>query len=160
MKTIIGSGILGLPYVLSQFGCIPGIVILILFCLETHYSCYLLLRCKNLSGHSNYCTIAANCLCSASKYFINIIFILNGFGVCIIELVIFGTSASLILEQALELTPAWYTAPSFLIICMSGIILPFCYIHSLERLKFVSLIAIASITFFSIMTIYNFAVEY
>ena len=161
MKTIIGSGILGLPYVLSQFGCVFGVIILIIFGIETQFSCYLLLRCKNLSHHSNYCTIGPKCIGKHSKYIINLIFILNNLGVCIIELVIFATSANLILTKAFNIdSNDWYTDTRFLIVCMLAIVLPFCYISSLERLKFVSLFAIASITFFSFMTVYNFANSY
>lgn len=58
MKTVIGVGVLGLPYAVSEIGLVLSAIIFTATMLLTQYSSMLLLKVKNLSHHSNYSTIA------------------------------------------------------------------------------------------------------
>lgn len=57
MKTIIGVGILSLPFVFSTMGIIPTILFYFLAGMLARFTSILLLKSKNLSGHSNYSSI-------------------------------------------------------------------------------------------------------
>ena len=83
MKTVIGVGILGLPFVFSQLGWGLGLIIFIITAVLNQYTCYLLLKCKNMAYRSNYSTIGY--YITNSKIFLgllNFIVVFNNFGVC------------------------------------------------------------------------------
>ena len=50
----------------------------------------------------------------------------------------------------------WYTSEAFTIVVLAILIFPLLIVKSIEKLKFVSLTAILSITVFTILVIYNF----
>lgn len=57
VKTVIGSGILALPYTMDQMGFIFGSALFIIAGLMVYFGSFLLLKVKNLSHHSNFSTI-------------------------------------------------------------------------------------------------------
>jgi amino acid permease len=57
MKTVIGVGIISLPYTLSKFGYVFGAIVFAIVGLLSQMSSILLLNSKNLSKKSNYSTI-------------------------------------------------------------------------------------------------------
>lgn len=57
MKTVIGVGILSLPFVFSTLGIIPTLLFFILTAILMQFTSSLLLKSKNMSGHSNYSSI-------------------------------------------------------------------------------------------------------
>lgn len=83
MKTVIGVGIISLPYTLSRFGYIFGILIFILVGILSQMSSLLLIKAKNLSRRSNYPTILYHIYpTSMSKAFGNMTIILANVGMC------------------------------------------------------------------------------
>ena len=57
VKTIIGSSILIVPYTISQLGYLFGTIVFLSALAINQFGTLLLLKAKNLSGHSNYATI-------------------------------------------------------------------------------------------------------
>ena len=57
VKTVIGSGILTIPFTMSKMGYVFGIIIFIIAGLMSQYGAVMLLKAKNLSHHSNLSTI-------------------------------------------------------------------------------------------------------
>jgi amino acid permease len=83
IKSIIGAGIISLPYTMSRLGYLFTIVIFIIFGTLNQICCSLLLRAKNLSGHSNYSTIMGYIWGgNLSKFFGSLIIFLDNFGTC------------------------------------------------------------------------------
>ena len=64
----MGLGILGLPNVFSKFGLVPTLLLFLTAYIFSIKSSYLLIKAKNLSRRSNYCTIAKDSLGEWSKY--------------------------------------------------------------------------------------------
>lgn len=54
VNTVVGSGIIGLPYGLNQAGLFLGVFELILFAILTDYSISLLVQAGMKSGHAGY----------------------------------------------------------------------------------------------------------
>jgi len=57
VKTVIGAGILSLPYVLKSMGVVLALVMFGLCFALTNFTGRILLNAKNLSAHSNYTSI-------------------------------------------------------------------------------------------------------
>lgn len=84
IKTVIGSGILGLPYTVSKCGWVFALIVFAIATIVTQLGSVLLLKAKNLSGHSNYSTIFYHIYQSRlSKGLGSILIFLNNLGICI-----------------------------------------------------------------------------
>lgn len=103
MKSVVGSGILGLPYVISNFGPIIGSFLFLCIYFITQYTCLLLLKAKNLSGHSNYTTIARVKLGAKAKIIMSVTVILSNVGVCMAEMIVFGDTFRNIVKIKIKL---------------------------------------------------------
>ena len=57
MKTVIGSGIITMPYTIDKMGWVFGTILFIAAGSVNQFTSVLLIRSKNLCGHSNYSTI-------------------------------------------------------------------------------------------------------
>ena len=156
INTIIGAGILNLPYVISQFGILVGSLIIILTYILTNLSCLLLLKSKNLCGHSKYNTIGVTCFGLIGENIIKLIIIINNLGLCIVYLVIFGNVSNKLIAAAGGDTSVFYFQQGFLIMIVAFIIFPFVFTKSMNSLKSLSFMAVTSIVIFCIITIYNF----
>ena len=83
VKTVIGSGILAIPYTMAKMGYVFGIIIFILAGSVAQYGSVLLLKAKNLSHHSNLSTIFYEIWRSKiAKSIGSIVIFLNNIGVC------------------------------------------------------------------------------
>ena len=123
MKTVIGAGILALPFTISRLGYLFGMLMFFIVILISQYSCEMLILSKNLSRHSNYSTIGyyiwrtkfSLLICSIAIVLINL-------GVCIVELTILKGALRKILVSYItneEVINAFYTSPQFIVIVMA-----------------------------------------
>jgi amino acid permease len=156
VNTIIGAGILDLPYVISQFGILIGSLIIILSWFLTYISCVLLLKAKNLSRHSKFSSIGVYIFKSSGEKIIKGVIIVNNFGLCIVYLIIFGQVTNKLAIAAGANNEHFYFQQWFLIIVVSMIMLPFIFTKSMNSLKSLSFLAVSGICIFSVITIYNF----
>ncbi|CAD8074562.1 unnamed protein product [Paramecium sonneborni] len=160
MKSMVGVGILGVPYVTSNFGGIlTTLILIIIFCIGI-LSSILLLKCKNLSRRSNISTIGF--FVFKHKWIvivINLIIISSNLGVCLSELIIFGDTCSNLVNyfsgQNSTEQPIYLSRP-LLIIIASVVLFPFLIVKQIEKLKFVSLFALLSIGMFTCSVVYNY----
>ena len=57
VKTVIGSGIIAMPYTINKMGWVFGTILFVAAGMANQFTSVLLIKAKNLSGHSNYSTI-------------------------------------------------------------------------------------------------------
>ena len=160
MNTIIGAGILALPFVIMNFGIVFGSLIIIFVYLLTIYSCKLLIDSKNASNQvADYGLLGRLSLGKKGEIFLKLLILFNNFGVSVSYCIIFGSSLNKILIQALggaQNQTSFFLARQFYQILGGLLILPFAFAKSTEKLKFASFLTILSVLIFSILTIYNF----
>ena len=77
INTVVGAGIIAMPYTVSVMGWVFSIIICILVGIVNNYTIMILLKAKNLSKHSTYNSISYHI--SRSKYLIFIISFVNMF---------------------------------------------------------------------------------
>ena len=83
MKTVIGGGILALPFTVSRFGYVLSLVVFLLILAANQFTCRLLLKSKNLCKHSNYTSISFHLF--KNRIFqglISICILINNLGIC------------------------------------------------------------------------------
>jgi len=54
VNTIVGSGIIGLPFAIQEAGLFLGLIELVLFAVMTHYSVHILVKCGKAIGCDDY----------------------------------------------------------------------------------------------------------
>lgn len=100
MKTIIGTGILSLPYTVSRLGYILTPILFIIMILVAQFSSILLLKAKNLSKHSNYASIMYHIFRKRTLQALSSLLIVFGnTGVCIAELTLFKSALKKIIDS-------------------------------------------------------------
>ena len=83
VKTVIGSGILAIPFTMAKMGYVFGTIIFLLAGTVAQFGSILLLKAKNLSRHSNLSTIFYEVWKSKiAKGVGSIVIFLNNIGVC------------------------------------------------------------------------------
>jgi len=82
-KTVIGSAILSIPYVVKEMGYLLTIIIFLVAMTLNQFGTILLLKAKNLSKHSNFATIFYEIWPSRmAKGLGSILIFLNNIGIC------------------------------------------------------------------------------
>ena len=83
VKTVIGSGILAIPFTMAKMGYVFGIIVFVLAGTVAQFGSILLLKAKNLSRHSNLSTIFYEVWkTKIAKGTGSIVIFLNTIGVC------------------------------------------------------------------------------
>jgi amino acid permease len=83
MKTVIGAGILSLPFTVGKLGYVFSIFIFVIVIAINQFSAKLLLNAKNLSKHSNYSSILYHIYHhKLFKAFGSLFILLNNVGIC------------------------------------------------------------------------------
>lgn len=89
MKTVIGAGILSLPYTISRLGYVLGLIMFAIIISIVQFSAVMLLKAKNLSKHSNYSSISYHIFRTKFAQIIcSLAILVNNIGICIVELTI------------------------------------------------------------------------
>lgn len=106
MKTVIGAGILSLPYTFSRLGYLLALLMIVLVVGLAQLMCILLLNSKNLSRHNNYSTIAVRIFQNIKarhfmKYVSSGIMMSGNVGFCIVELIILKGSVKKIMDSCI-----------------------------------------------------------
>jgi amino acid permease len=84
MKTVIGAGILTLPYTVSKLGYVFGMFIFVFMISLVQFATITLLKSKNLSRHSNYSTIAFHIFRTKfAQVICNFFILMTNVGACI-----------------------------------------------------------------------------
>jgi amino acid permease len=153
MKTVVGAGILALPYTISQLGLALGIGLFVLIIAVMQFNSVLLLKAKNLSRHSNYSSIAFHIFRNKGAQIVcNLAIFLNNAGICIAELtiikqILFGlvNPDPLILHDS---DVPFYKSQKFFVLIIAVVLFPFTLLKKMENLRFLAFFGIGGITLF------------
>jgi len=156
LNQIIGTGILGIPYIYKSTGIIGSIVIMLIFGIISVYTLNLIIYCGKKIGVYNYETLLEKTF-GIKGYIISsfCIAILN-IGGMLTNLIIIGDATMAILS--IWGFDSWFDRQIVLIILAACIILPFCMfrdLSSLEKAGFVKIIAITVIIVVIFLEFFN-----
>ena len=131
MKTVIGAGILSLPLTFSRLGYGLALIMFVIVICIIQFACTLLLKSKNLSGHSNYSSIAYHIFRNRfMQTLCSLAILINNLGICIVELTIFKGSLKEIIDSYIPKEDAWisdqfYTSTYFIVLILAFLEVPF-----------------------------------
>lgn len=151
-KTIVGAGMLAIPYAFRADGILLGILIIILAGITSAFGLYVQLRTSKFlpEGHATFFGICSITYPNLSLVFDLSIF-LQCFGCCISYLVIVGDLLpDLIAHEAF--TRSWAIVSSAVIIA------PLCYFKNLDSLKYTSILGLAAIAYLFVLVVAHYVV--
>ncbi|XP_067408292.1 sodium-coupled neutral amino acid transporter 5 [Emydura macquarii macquarii] len=158
-NAIMGSGILGLAYAMSNTGTVLFIVLLICIALLSSYSIHLLLKCAGVVGIRAYEQLGLRAFGPGGKVVAAAIICMHNTGAMSSYLYIVKYELPLVIQTFLGLTDsteAWYMNGNVLIIIVSiCVILPLALMKHLGYLGYTSGLSLTCMVFFLISVIYK-----
>ncbi|XP_018084813.1 sodium-coupled neutral amino acid transporter 3 isoform X3 [Xenopus laevis] len=161
-NAIMGSGILGLAYAMSNTGIILFVILLISIALLSSYSIHLLLKCSGVVGIRAYEQLGLRAFGTGGKILAATIITMHNVGAMSSYLYIIKYELPLVIQTFMGLTSnsgAWYMNGNYLIIIVSVlIILPLALMKHLGYLGYTSGFSLTCMVFFLCSVIYKYSV--
>ncbi|KAM8934569.1 sodium-coupled neutral amino acid transporter 5 [Pelodytes ibericus] len=158
-NAIMGSGILGLAYAMSNTGIILFVFILIAIALLSCYSIHLLLKCSGVVGIRAYEQLGQRAFGSPGKILAALIITMHNVGAMSSYLYIIKYELPLVIQTFLGLTHAtgeWYLNGNILIIIVTIIVIfPLALMKHLGYLGYTSGFSLTCMIFFLCAVIYK-----
>ena len=161
-NTILGAGIISLPVVIRYLGIFLGTLFILLIGILSNYSVFLLLKAHQITKKNDYSSIAKAALGEKGFLFVNIMIVLNNFGICCAYFRIFGETIKNILAGYLNennyLITNWhnYVYVIFLILILFFIV----FTENLEKFEKTSFLGVIGIIIYFLGIFINFFYKY
>ncbi|XP_058500058.1 sodium-coupled neutral amino acid transporter 3-like isoform X1 [Solea solea] len=158
-NAIMGSGILGLAFAMSNTGLILFIILLVFIAILSAYSIHLLLRSAGVVGIRAYEQLGNRAFGPPGKVVAGVVITIHNIGAMSSYLFIIKSELPLVIQAFLENDESsgeWYLNGNFLIIIVSAfIILPLALMKQLGYLGYTSGFSLSCMVFFLISVIYK-----
>ena len=163
LSTIIGGGIVGLPYSYLILGLPLAIFLNVAFVLTTRASGTLYLAAKDAipdKPESLY-EIGYMTYGRPAIFVIAGICLLNSFGLMMIYFIVFSDTTGQLVGSfvGLELNDVYYTSRYFYALILAALLIPIILKKELAELKWVSMVLFVSIFFFIIFNLYELTLD-
>ncbi|XP_017323613.1 sodium-coupled neutral amino acid transporter 5 [Ictalurus punctatus] len=157
-NAIMGSGILGLAYAMSNTGIILFLILIVLIAILSAYSIHLLLKSAGVVGIRAYEQLGYRAFGSAGKILAACVITVHNIGAMSSYLFIVKMELPAVIKGLLdkEINSEWYVNGGYLIIIVSiSIILPLALMRHLGYLGYTSGFSLTCMIFFLISVIYK-----
>ncbi|XP_023679104.2 putative sodium-coupled neutral amino acid transporter 11 [Paramormyrops kingsleyae] len=143
INSIIGSGIIGLPYSMNQAGLPLGIALLVIVALISDYSIILLIKGGNLSGAWSYQSLVQNTFGFIGYLILSVLQFLYPFIAMISYNIITGDMLTKVFQKVPGVGPDHLFAERHFVIFLTTILfaLPLCLYRDVSKLGKVSLVS-------------------
>ncbi|QSL64072.1 hypothetical protein MERGE_000227 [Pneumocystis wakefieldiae] len=159
LNTIVGAGVLAMPFALSSTGIVGGIFILIISAVTSGFGLYFLAGCalKLKRGEASFHKITDMTFPSVSFLFDAIIAI-KCFGVTVTYLILIGDVMPQVVRMIKSDLPdkSFLVSRHFWVTIFMAIITPFMFLRRLDSLRYISIVSLFSIIYLTIIVIKHF----
>lgn len=158
LNTILGSGILSMPYGIKSNGICFGTFLIIVSALASAFGLYLQNEMTRFSNNKNFSYFTFSQMTYPNFTFLSefAIFI-KCFGVIVSYLIVIGDLMPKIVENVGFMKNDFFLNKNFWIsFFMSGIIIPLSFLRKIDSLKYTSTISLFSIFYLQILIIYHY----
>lgn len=160
ITTILGGGVLSLPFAFSKTGLLVGYIMLAVIATASDFSIYLLIYCSRRTPYMNstYEDIASYTLGKRSKVIVCVLLFVLTYLCCIAYLLLIRDLVTSLIEYMFNIHATYYTH----IYVMTGITLlltPLCLQHTLTSLTSASTLSLISLLILGITIAYRVLYE-
>ncbi|KAI8128432.1 hypothetical protein FF38_10022 [Lucilia cuprina] len=157
INSIVGSGVIGIPYAFHRAGFGLGLLLLILVAYITDYSLILMVKCGHICGRFSYPGIMEAAYGKYGYYLLSLLQFMYPFLAMISYNVVVGDTLSKVLVR---LIPSWGTSMGavrlgVVFFVTVGIVVPLCLYKNVSRLARASFISLACVVFILLAVIIN-----
>jgi amino acid permease len=150
-NTILGAGMLGLPYAFSRSGWILGSLLMILSGISSCFALHFLTLCSLKSSlPASFYSVASNAM-PLFKSVIDVAVALKCFGVATSYLIVIGDTMPDVMIYA-NAPESWYHRQIWITVGFF-IVIPLCYLKNVDALKYTSFASICFVFFIMILII-------
>jgi len=143
ISTIIGGGVLSLPYAFARAGILIGLAFLVFIALISDFSVYILVSCSRRSGGVSYEQVAKIAFGRWAQILTMILLFLLTFLCCVAYIILMGDLFTPLTEFIFGLTLG-SSGRRIVSTIILGLIFPVCFFDSLNSLRFTSFLSILS----------------
>lgn len=145
INSIIGAGIIGLPYALHHTGFFVGIVMLLGVAMTADFTVRLLVRCGLHVGKHDYEDLCEHVMGKPGFYFVSTFMFLFAYGAMVAYFVIIGDTAPKAVAQLVGDTSPLANRELVLVLCATLVVLPLCMLKDLARLAWASTLSVLAV---------------
>ena len=165
INTIVGAGILTLPFFTMKIGLVLSILLVISVGILNGFTLFILIKCKNMSFSCEYVEIANKALGMSWGYFCKFLIIVHNTGMQVIYILVFATTmtqtfSKLFPQECSKSGAKFYCSNNFFILCTAPFIVPFIFKRTTDKLKFASFLGVFAHMVFCIILYINFFIKY
>eukprot|EP00929_Paragymnodinium_shiwhaense_P040731 TRINITY_DN21221_c0_g1_i5.p1 TRINITY_DN21221_c0_g1~~TRINITY_DN21221_c0_g1_i5.p1 ORF type:complete len:567 (-),score=107.66 TRINITY_DN21221_c0_g1_i5:330-2030(-) len=143
-NTMIGGGILGLPFAMQQNGWAFGVMLLLLVTVASDVTTWMLLYCVDATKEGSYAMVAENLVGPKLGILVDVIIFINILGTCTSYIVIIGDIVPPFLHF-LGAPGIFQDRSTMLVVVALAVLLPLSSLRHLGALRYVSLACLAVI---------------
>ena len=150
VNSIIGSGVIGIPYALHRAGFFTGIFLLVIISILTDYSLIILVKAGNIAGVSTYQDVVEAAFGRPGFYLLTVIQFIYPFIAMISYNVIIGDTATKALVRIFNISTrdSWFlNRNTVVLICTLLVTLPLSLQRNMARLNKISLVSLLFVFF-------------
>ncbi|XP_046660531.1 putative sodium-coupled neutral amino acid transporter 11 [Homalodisca vitripennis] len=149
INSIVGSGIIGIPYAFQQAGFGLGILLLALVAWVTDYSLRLMVQSAHVSGTFSYSGIMAAAFGSTGFYLLSTLQFMYPFIAMVSYNVVVGDTVTKVLVRMFGLSPTALLARRdfVVLLCAFTVVIPLCLQKDMARLARASLVSLFFVVF-------------
>lgn len=162
LNTIIGAGMLAMPYAIKQDGILLGLLVVLFSALTSSFGLYLQGRCSKYvkEGESSFFALSQLTYPQLSVVF-DLAIAIKCFGVGISYLVVIGDLVPKIIEtlvndEFLDIHEYLLERNFWITIFMILIVVPLSFLKKLDSLKYASMVALSSVFYLVILVVIHF----
>ncbi|GMM35902.1 aspartate/glutamate transporter [Saccharomycopsis crataegensis] len=162
LNTIIGAGLLAMPFGIKANGLTLGVFVIIFCACCSMFGLYLQGRCAkyNRPGHSSFFALSQLTYPSLSVLF-DLGIAVKCFGVGVSYLVVIGDllpkiMESLLSDDTLQQKPYLVERNFWISIVMFMVVAPLSFLRKLDSLRYASMVALSSVAYLSILVVEHF----
>jgi amino acid permease len=151
-NTILGSGMLGLPYAYANSGWVLGSILLIVSCTSSAFALHTLSLCAmSLPGPSSFYSVGHHVM-PAFTLLIDFAVAIKCFGVATSYLIVIGDLMPDVMEQ-MDAPKIWHSRYIWVLFGWA-IVAPLSCLRNLDSLKFTSFVSIVFVAFLTFLIIF------
>ncbi|XP_055530400.1 putative sodium-coupled neutral amino acid transporter 11 [Wyeomyia smithii] len=157
INSIVGSGVIGIPYALHRAGFGLGLFLLVIVAVITDYSLILMVRCGHLSGRFSYPGVMEAAYGKGGYYLLSLLQFMYPFLAMISYNVVVGDTLSKVLVR---FVPSWGNSMGavrfgVVLVVTVFVIIPLCLYKNVSRLAKASFLSLACVIIILIAVIYK-----
>ncbi|XP_055619866.1 putative sodium-coupled neutral amino acid transporter 11 [Toxorhynchites rutilus septentrionalis] len=157
INSIVGSGVIGIPYAFHRAGFGLGLFLLIIVAVITDYSLILMVRCGHLSGRFSYPGVMEAAYGKGGYYLLSLLQFMYPFLAMISYNVVVGDTLSKVLVR---LVPSWGSSMvavrfGVVLVVTLFVIIPLCLYKNVSRLAKASFISLACVVIILVTVVYK-----